>query len=339
MSEQMSTAELLAGLKAAGETTRLRLLALLAHGELNVTDLTRILNQSQPRISRHLKLLTTARLIERFREGSWVYFRLSSDDGSGALARAIVDSLDFGDPVLERDRVRADAVLKERAQAAQSYFKTHAGEWDVIRGLHVSEQKVEEAMLKALGPGPFRLLVDLGTGTGRIVELFAGRAKRAVGVDVNLDMLAYARAKLEAAHLDHCQVRQGDLFSLGFTDGEADAVVLHQVLHFLDDPAAALQEASRVLEPGGKLLLVDFAPHELEFLRENHAHRRLGLEDKQVSKWISAAGLKCVWHETMEPEGNEVQDELTVSLWLAEKAGASAARVRRNRNTDLEATH
>lgn len=333
MPDKMTTAQLLAGLKAAGESTRLRLLALLARGELNVTDLTRILNQSQPRISRHLKLLTAAGLIERFREGSWVYFRLASEGGSANLARAIVETLNHADAMLERDRSRASAVLRERAEAAQSYFKGHAGEWDIIRGLHVSEQQVESAMLAALGEGPFECLVDLGTGTGRILELFADRTRRAIGVDVNLDMLSYARTKLEAADLNHCQVRQGDLFSLGFADGEADAVILHQVLHYLDDPAGALKEAARILEPGGKLLLVDFAPHELEFLRESHAHRRLGLGNRQVEKWIGEAGLKSVSHQTMDPEGEAASEKLTVSLWLAEKAGASRGRTRQRRQS------
>lgn len=337
MAEQMSTVQLLSGLKAAGETTRLRLLALLAAGELNVKDLTRILGQSQPRISRHLKLLTEAGLIERFREGSWVFFRLAGGGGSGDLARAIVNSLDASDPDLERDRARAEAVMRERAETAQAYFKEHASEWDVIRSLHVAEDEVEQAMLDAMGAGPFEYFVDLGTGTGRMLELFASRAKRAVGVDINRDMLAYARAKLEAANLSHCQVRQGDLFSLSFADGEVDAVVLHQVLHFLDDPASALNEAARILGPGGKLLVVDFAPHELEFLRETHAHRRLGLEPGQVADWIASSGLKLAARRDMDPHSDEANGKLTVSLWLAEKAGGPAAPTKRRRTGNLEA--
>lgn len=337
MTENMTTAQLLAGLKAAGESTRLRLLALLSRRELNVTDLTRVLNQSQPRISRHLKLLASAGLIERFREGSWVYFRLAGNGGSAGLAQAIVETLDTGDPMLERDRVRADAVLSERAEAAQFYFKEQAGNWDVIRGLHVSERQVEKAMLGALGKGPFNCLVDLGTGTGRILELFAPYAKRAVGVDVNLDMLAYARAKLDASDLHNCQVRHGDLFSLSFADNEADAVVLHQVLHYLEDPAGALMEAARILEPGGRLLIVDFAPHELEFLRDVHAHRRLGLSTRQVDNWVSGAGLKPMSHELLEPEGEAAQEKLTVSIWVAEKSGATAQRSKPTHSADLEA--
>jgi ubiquinone/menaquinone biosynthesis C-methylase UbiE/DNA-binding transcriptional ArsR family regulator len=335
MSDQLSTAQLLSGLKAAGESTRLRLLALLAAGELNVKDLTRILGQSQPRLSRHLKLLTEAGLIERFREGSWVFFRLAVGGGSGELARAIVNSLDASDPDLERDCARAEAVMRERAETAQAYFKEHASEWDAIRSLHVTEDEVEQAMLDALGDGPFDYLVDLGTGTGRMLELFASRTNHAVGIDVNRDMLAYARAKLEAANLNHCQVRQGDLFSLSFADGEVDAVVLHQVLHFLDDPASALSEAARILGPGGKLLVVDFAPHELEFLREDHAHRRLGLEHGQVADWIASSGLKLAARRDMDQQSGENTGKLTVSLWLAEKAGKPVRQARRSSKLEL----
>jgi ubiquinone/menaquinone biosynthesis C-methylase UbiE len=329
MRERLSTPQLLAGLKAAGEATRLRLLALLACGELNVKDLTRILGQSQPRISRHLKLMTEAGLIERFREGSWVYFRLRDGGAGAALARAIVEAIDAGDAVLEQDRARAELVKRERSEAAQAYFRAHAGEWDTIRALHLAEEQVEAAMLEAMGPGPFGLLVDLGTGTGRILELFADRIRRGIGIDINRDMLAYARTKLEHAGLTHCHVRQGDLFSLGLDDGVADAVVLHQVLHYLDDPGPALAEAARILAPGGRALIVDFAPHALEFLREQHAHRRLGIEPAQIERWANAAGLEVAHHREMTPEARDEPDKLTVSLWLADKkqlAGRRGAR-------------
>ncbi len=337
MSRQLTTEQLLSGLKAAGETTRLRLLVLLVSGELNVKDLTRILGQSQPRISRHLKLLTEAGLIERYQEGSWVFFRLARSGGSGELVRAIVKSLNPDDPDLELDRARAETVMQERAAIAQDYFKDHAGEWDAIRSLHVAENDVEQAIVEAMGPGPLGTLVDLGTGTGRILELFADRARRAVGVDINRDMLAYARAKLEAASLDNCQVRHGDLFSLSFADGEVDAVVLHQVLHYLDDPARALREAARILAPGGRLLIVDFAPHELEFLREKHAHRRLGLEPEQVADWIASTGLKFGLHRDLKPGRGARDGKLTVSLWLASKPGGGAVNTRKSAKNKLEA--
>jgi ArsR family transcriptional regulator len=295
----------------------MRILALLAGGELNVKDLTHILGQSQPRISRHLKLMADAGLIRRFREGSWVFFRLADSGAEATLAEAVVASLDLSDLTLARDRARASAVQKARAEAAQAYFKAHAGEWDKIRTLHVAEQDVEAAMDQALGDGPFNLLVDLGTGTGRILELFAGRASRALGFDLNHAMLAYARMKLERAGLSHAQVRHGDLYNLPLPDGAADAVVLHQVLHFLDDPAAAITEAARLLAPGGKLLVVDFAPHELEFLREQSAHRRLGFARDQLGRLLEGAGLKLGRFRELKPE--PAAGKLTVSLWLGQK--------------------
>jgi len=313
----LSRPRALAGLRAAGEATRLRILALLAGGELNVKDLTQILGQSQPRISRHLKLMAEAGLITRFREGSWVFFRLAESGAEGALAAAIVESLDPSDLTLARDRARASGVQKARAEAAQAYFKAHAGEWDKIRALHVTEKEVEAAMDEALGEGPFNLLVDLGTGTGRILELFGARAARALGFDLNHAMLAYARMKLERAALSYAQVRHGDLYNVPLPDGAADAVVLHQVLHFLDDPAAAIAEAARLLAPGGKLLVVDFAPHELEFLREQSAHRRLGFARDQLGRLLAGAGLKLARFRELKPEPSG--GKLTVSLWLGEK--------------------
>jgi ubiquinone/menaquinone biosynthesis C-methylase UbiE/DNA-binding transcriptional ArsR family regulator len=313
----LSRPHALAALRAAGEATRLRILALLAGGELNVKDLTQILGQSQPRISRHLKLMADAGLIKRFREGSWVFFRLAESGAEATLAEAIVASLDSGDLTLARDRARASAVQKSRAEAAQAYFKAHAGEWDKIRALHVAEQDVETAIDQALGEGPFNLLVDLGTGTGRILELFGAGATRALGFDLNHAMLAYARMKLKRAGLSHAQVRHGDLYSVPLPDGAADAVVLHQVLHFLDDPAAAITEASRLLAPGGRLLIVDFAPHELEFLREQSAHRRLGFAKDQLGGLLEDAGLKLGRFRELRPEPDG--GKLTVSLWLGQK--------------------
>lgn len=313
----LSNDQALAALRAAGEATRLRILALLAGAELNVKDLTQILAQSQPRISRHLKLMAEAGLITRFREGSWVFFRATDTGPEGALARAIVDSLDPTDLTLARDHARAEAVQKARAEAAQSYFKAHAAEWDSIRALHVAESQVEVAMDEALGQGPFDLLVDLGTGTGRILELFGPRAGKALGFDLNHDMLAYARMKLERAGLSHAQVRHGDLYNVPLPDEAADAVVLHQVLHFLDDPAAAVAEAARVLAPGGKLLVVDFAPHELEFLREQSAHRRLGFDRDQLGRMLEGTGLKLDRFRELSP--GPAEGKLTVSLWLGLK--------------------
>src|SRR5262245_18894056 len=303
-------------LKAAGEDTRLRVLALLAEAELTVSDLTQILRQSQPRISRHLKLLVEAGLIERFREGAWAFFRFAEHGASAELARALVARLDAADPIAVRDRERLTAVRAARAAAAQDYFRAHAAQWDRIRKLHVADEAVEAAIRDALADRPVRSLLDLGTGTGRILEMFGPTLERGLGIDLSLDMLLLARARIERAGLRHCSVRQGDIYDLAVPAGSFDVVLIHQVLHFLDDGGRAIREAARVLAASGRLPVVDFAPHELEFLREEYAHRRLGFAPDTVAQWLSAVGLDLVLHRSLPPEPGS-DGKIAVSLWLA----------------------
>ena len=310
---QLGFSALTATLKAAAEATRLRLLMLIAEAELTVTDLTAILRQSQPRLSRHLRLLAEAGLVERHREGSWAFFRLGERGGAADIARALVARLDPDDPVIARDRERLAAVRAARTAAAQNYFRRHAAEWDRIRKLHVAEAAVEEAICTALDGAPIRSLLDLGTGTGRMLELFAAKIERGLGLDLSLDMLALAREHLDRAGLKNCSVRYGDIYDLALPRDSFDVVIIHQVLHFLDDSGRAIREAARVLRPGGRLLVIDFAPHDLEFLRDVHAHRRLGFAAETVTQWLEAAGLDFVRQQTLPP-GPE--GKIAVSLWL-----------------------
>jgi len=320
---------ILTALRAAAEPSRLRLLALLARSELTVSDLTQVLAQSQPRVSRHLKLLTEAGLIDRFREGSWVFYRLA-DAGRfadpdrqrvAALAATLVEFVPEDDAGLAADLRRLEDVRAQRAEKAAAYFKANATDWNRIRALHLPERDVEQAMLELLGPGDFEQMIDIGTGTGRILELLGARVGHGVGIDLSHDMLTLARAALDEAGLSNCQVRQGDLFALPFEAASADLVTVHQVLHYLDDPANAVREASRVLAPGGRLLIVDFAPHELEFLRDEHQHRRLGFDDEEISTWAASSGLEMLRTRHMPPQGENKDDKLTVSLWLLARPG------------------
>lgn len=308
-------ADLLAALEAAGEATRLRILALLAEAELTVSELMTILGQSQPRVSRHLKLLVEAGLIDRHREGAWAFFRL----GDGAIAEAvrggIIATLDAKDATIAADKRRLEAVRVERKDQAAAYFARHAADWNRIRALHVAEARVEAAVLSLLGDAPMESVLDLGTGTGRILQVLAPKAHRAVGLDVSPAMLGVARSNLDEAGLRHVQLRQGDAYVLPSDLARFDLVILHQVLHYLDDPARAVREAARALKPGGRLLVVDFAPHTEESLRVEHAHRRLGFAVQEIEGFLGEAGLMPQTHLTISPQKGE--GALAVSLWLA----------------------
>jgi len=311
----LSIDSVLASLRAAGEATRLRLIALLATSELTVKDATAILGQSQPRISRHLKLLAEAGLVRRYPEGSWVFYRLA-DNAAGGFARDMVARMSKDDPVIAADRARFDAIRKAKAEEAAAYFAAKAKTWDEERLLHAADVDVEAAILEAVGDRPFHSFLDLGTGTGRLLELFSDRYTQALGIDASHDMLAVARANLSRTGLTNAQVRHGDIYALNVPPGSFDVVVIHQVLHFLDNPARALAEAKRALRPGGQLLVVDFAPHELEFLREAHAHRRLGFAHEQMSSWLEALELDVSSVTDLAPTDGD-PNKLTVTLWLA----------------------
>jgi ArsR family transcriptional regulator len=308
----------LTGLRAAAEPTRLRLLHLLSQGELTVTELTHILGQSQPRVSRHLKLMCEAGLLDRFPEGAWVFYRLAAKGAGAALARHLLDLLPAADPVLALDQQRLAAIRGSRAERAQSYFSANASRWDEIRSLHVDDAEVEKALLGSFATRPIHDLVDMGTGTGRVLEVLGPLADRAIGIDLSREMLSVARANLERANLGNCMVRQGDITQLPLPAATADAVTIHQVLHYAADPAAVVAEAARVLEPGGRLAVIDFAPHDLETLRDQHAHRRLGFENAEVEGWFKAVGL------TPRPAVSLPGKPLTVMIWIAEKPAEGA---------------
>lgn len=306
---------LLGALEAAGEATRLRILALLAEAELTVTELMTILGQSQPRVSRHLKLLVEAGLVNRHREGAWAFFRAAENPVALAVQSGLVAALDARGDVIAADRRRLAAVRAERKSQAQAYFASHAADWNRIRALHVPEAEVESAVLALLGDRRVDSVLDLGTGTGRMLEMLAPGTTRAVGLDVSPAMLAVARVNLDAAGLRHVQLRQGDAYALPPDLQRFDLVVLHQVLHFLDDPARAVREAARALKPGGRLVIVDFAPHQEETLRERHAHRRLGFAAAEVETYLAEAGLSAEPGALLKPKGGEGA-KLAVSLWL-----------------------
>ena len=301
--------------QALADPTRVRILALLRIMELSVGELALVLGQSQPRVSRHLTILADAGLVERRKEGSWVFLTLADPERTGPMFALLDCWADAPTQALfAADAARLEAVRADRAEAASRYFSTHAAVWDSIRSLHVAESEVEQAVERAFGDRELGRLVDIGTGTGRMIELFGPRAALAIGIDRSSEMLRLARVKLEAAGIAS-SLRQGDMYALPLADGSADCVIIHQVLHYAHSPAAAIAEATRVLSPGGTLLIVDFAAHECEELRASDAHIRLGFDDEVMAGWFAVVGL------TVDHVDHLKGGELTVTLWRGTKSG------------------
>ncbi len=304
----------LSTLRAVAEPTRLRLAVLLSRAELTVTEISHVIGQSQPRTSRHLRLLLDADIVERSPEGAHVFYRVSDSGGGAELVRQLAERVPAEDPVIAADTAALERVRQARVQAAASCLRSHDGEMAVLRSLQVAEAEVEHAMLELIGATePIERLLDIGTGTGRILELLAPVSERSIGLDVSRDMVAAARAKLGQARLSRASVRQGDLHRPPFEAASFDVAVMHHVLHLLDDPGEAIADAARLLRAGGRLLVADFAPHEVELLREQHGHHRLGIADQDMRMWAAKGGLEIETERTLCPPGGRA---LTVRLWL-----------------------
>ncbi len=302
---------LLTGLRAAAEPTRLRILALCAQSDLTVTDLTEILSQSQPRVSRHVKTLCDAGLLQRWRNGPWAFCQLATDGPGVALAQTLVDQIPRGDETFQLDSQRLSRLVRARAERAAAFFRDNASDWDAIRSMGIDQQAVETAMLTNL-PAGGRLL-DVGTGTGWVLRTLGPRVKAATGIDVSVEMLAVARANLAHVGLRNCVLRQGDMYRLPWADGHFDIATLHMVLHYADRPAEAIGEAGRVVRDGGRLVVVDFRSHGRQEFRQDLAHVWLGFETAQIEGWLGSAGL------SLETTAEIAGTGLSVMIWVASK--------------------
>lgn len=305
-------------LRAAGEPTRLRILSLLRHGDLSVGELVTVLGQSQPRLSHHLKALTSAGLTERLPEGAWVFYRLPAASWARSLLDNLFDQIDETTGDFPADLARLDAVRRTRQESAESYFSSIAPNWDRIRAMHYPEDLIEGAILKLAGDGPFRKVVDLGTGTGRMLSLFGDRTQEAEGLDLSHQMLTVARSNLAEDGLTSMRVRQGDATATPFPSASADVVIVHQVLHYLEEPERVLAEAGRILAPGGQLIIVDFAPHDHEFMREDFGHHRLGIRHDNMKTWAVRAGLDLEDPLRFDPP-ESLETGIAVLIWSARK--------------------
>ena len=309
--------------RALGDLTRLRIMRLVATMELAVGEIALVLGQSQPRVSRHVAILCDAGLAERRREGSWMFLRAGSGSADGMarhigllLGVAEAEDAEFG-MVCEDDRRKLAAIRASRETQAQNYFAAHADTWDELRRLHSTDEAVEQALAQALASEPLGRMLDIGTGTGRIAELFAKAADHVLALDKSPAMLRVARARLQHLEGDRVEMIQGDFTSLPLTAASVDTVLFHQVLHFAQDPGAALREAARVTREGGRVAVVDFAAHQREELRDRHAHARLGFGDDQMDALMQQAGYA--------PEARIALDEgeLVVKIWVARRRPAA----------------
>jgi ArsR family transcriptional regulator len=314
---------LIDSLKAIAEPTRLRIVSLCAGGELAVSEIAQILGQSQPRVSRHLKILADVGLLTPMREGNWSFYRL--ERVGNPLATAVLDLIPADDPVVALDQARLADVRRRRRAEAEAYFNAHAQSWDAIRRLHIDAAEVERRVLAQVPAGVFETLLDIGTGTGEVLRLLAPRVQYAIGLDVSREMLAVARDRVARANLQDVSLRLGDMYALPLADASVDLVVVHLVLHFADAPERAVAEAARVLRPGGRMIVVDFAQHTVEDLRTRHAHRRLGFTDEEVRDWFNHCGLKLVRDEALPG------DPLTVMIWTADHTIAGESLINRAR--------
>ncbi|WP_306087151.1 ArsR/SmtB family transcription factor [Qipengyuania flava] len=307
--------------RALADPTRLRIMRLLGSMELAVGEVAQVLGQSQPRVSRHIGILCDAGLAERRREGSWVFLRAGANSGEAPpLSRAVAELLVEAEAVdaqfaeeCRQDRRKLAEIREHRESEALAYFSDHAEDWDELRRMHSSDEAVEAALGRALEARPLGRLLDIGTGTGRMAELFAERAERIVALDKSLAMLRVARAKLQHLPAERVELVQGDFGSLPFAADSFDTVLFHQVLHFAQAPATVLAEAARVTRPDGRVAIVDFAAHQREELRDRHAHARLGFEDSALAGMLDAAGFEPAAPIALE------DGELVVKIWIAQR--------------------
>ncbi|MDG2033029.1 MAG: metalloregulator ArsR/SmtB family transcription factor [Rhodospirillales bacterium] len=300
-------------LKSVADESRLRLLAICARGEFTVSDFVQILGQSQPRVSRHLKILCDAGLLERVREGNWVFYRLVNSAEIRSLTQQMLALIPATDTRARSDQLRLSHIKDVRLDAAEQYFQQAASEWVKLRSLHVEDLDVERALCELVGKEMPETLLDIGTGTGRILEILAPFLTSGEGVDLSPEMLSVARTNLDKPGLEHCRVRQGNMYHLPYEDAAFDYVTLHQVLHFAGQPADVVAEISRVLRLSGTAVIIDFAPHNYEEFREEFQHRRLGFSDVEIHGLLSQFHLKA--SSPVKFPGRE----LTVSLWIGRK--------------------
>ena len=304
-------------LKTLGHPDRLRILALLSQGELTVSELVQILGLSQPRVTQYIKSLEQVGIVERMREGSWVFSRLKrGQQANSAILAATLAALAGENALLDSDRDSLNKVRDDRSRQAEAFFASVANDLDQLGHEYLPQADIETALLSLVPGQEFSRMVDLGTGTGGMLKLFAPHIRSGVGVDDSVEMLRVARHTLSDDAYMHISIQQADLQDAPLKDGAADLVTLHQVLHFLEEPARAVNEAARLLVDDGHLLITDFALHDFDSYHEKYSHRRLGFSDQDMHQLLSDYGFELDQVRTLPASGPTTPD---VKIWHAIK--------------------
>ncbi len=303
--------KLLQGLRAAAEPTRLRIIALCGHAELSVTELVMILGQTQPRVSRHLKLLVEGGLLQRNKEGNRAYYRLSTEAEGADLARMLNDLMPGEDEVHALDLSRLSSVKADRVRYAESFLDPYSQEIIELRGMWPPDEVIDKCILALLKDRSIQNLLDLGTGAGRILRTIAPFVEKGTGIDNSLEMLSIARARLDQDGIKNCQVRVGDMYRLPFKKNSFDLITINSLLRYADEPKKVIAEAARVLEKKGALLIVDLAAHDLSALRDEYGHSWLGFSEAEMVEMLSEENL------TVDRVKHIDGQKLSVCIWLA----------------------
>lgn len=297
-------------LKALADPCRLRLVAVLLRAEFTVQELTQILDMGQSRISRHLKILSEAGVLSVKRQGTWSYYRVGEDSAFFCAIRPAFERELEQLPQRREDLAAVALALEARRRRSLEFFDQHARTWDVLSRTLLPVPQYQERLL-SLVPTVDTLL-EIGVGTGALLPDLSRRAAKVIGVDHSPAMLDEARRRLDHAGNSAAELRLGEMTHLPLADGGAGCVVANMVLHHAADPQAVLAEITRVLKPGGILVLADLARHEREWAREQLADQWLGFEEEELRGWLQGAGLGSIVIERVAAENGQ-EDVLLVT--------------------------
>jgi ArsR family transcriptional regulator len=296
--------------KALSDQTRVRILNVLRHFELNVNEIVKLLDMGQSRVSRHLKIMNDSGLLVSRRDGLWVFYSAPTNSDVSGFIDSISDLLSE-DPVLDADLERAGDILNDRKKETSRFFDSVAEDWEAMKRTIIGERDLAADILEHIKSCD--VVADLGCGTGDLLVHLKKKAKTIIGVDNSPRMLERAERYCAGNGLN-ADLRIGELEHLPMRNAEADCVIINLVLHHLAVPLDGIREARRVLKKGGRMLVTDFDKHEDETLRGQYGDRWLGFAKEEVEKWMKNVNFRMKSFVQLE-----VKRGLNINLYVAHR--------------------